>query len=508
MMLRSINFTTGVLGAADTLALTGGAKIYTAGAGDVAMSPSGQMFFVSDNKLFTPNYTAYTGTGANLTCTYIDTVKLTGNFVGLTYAEGETIAAFSGGGCPFYEINPLTAITTNVTKFGTVVSTSDFGTVVSGIGAAKKLISVTPTGTPNQYNVVYDIVVKNYGNMDIKNVQVLDTLSNINGALNVSNVSVTIPVNPNGYTVNPLYTGVGPLATNYNLLSGINTLPNYPIVNNSFTIRISCRLSNIISGVIYYNRAAATATDFNSNALKDMSMNGNNNNNNPDPSANDKPDDFGEDEPTPLLISVTPTGSPCISLTKVLFTQDFGSILGTGLSTTIPAPVVGSGASGGAGTTSYTGSTTVPLPVERYAITNNAKNANTTRFVNLTDHTGGANGAMLVVNADAASTKLYRGSFNYTMCPNQQYSVSFYSAFLGNSNYKTVCDGVGGFKYPKLQINVLDGTTLTTIATLITGDITDSAWQQFGLKFTSPGTYTSIVLELVNAGPWVVAVLN
>ncbi|HYK55897.1 MAG TPA: hypothetical protein VEV15_05420, partial [Flavisolibacter sp.] len=84
-LLRSINFSTGALGAVDTLALTGGAKIYQQGSGDVAISPSGQMFFVVDNKLFTPNYQAYTGTGANLTCTYIDTVKTTGNFVGLTY---------------------------------------------------------------------------------------------------------------------------------------------------------------------------------------------------------------------------------------------------------------------------------------------------------------------------------------------------------------------------------------------------------------------------------------
>ena len=115
-MIRSINFATGVMGNADTMNLTGGARIYQTGSGDVAMSPSGQMFFVVDNKLFTPNYSAYTGTGAYLTCTYIDTVRTSNNFVGLTYAEGETIAAYSGGGCPFEEIIPLTAVNTPIVK--------------------------------------------------------------------------------------------------------------------------------------------------------------------------------------------------------------------------------------------------------------------------------------------------------------------------------------------------------------------------------------------------------
>ncbi|MBK8087267.1 MAG: hypothetical protein IPK31_04560 [Chitinophagaceae bacterium] len=42
--LRSIDFTTRTMGAADNLSLTGGATIYVSGSGDVAMSPSGQMF--------------------------------------------------------------------------------------------------------------------------------------------------------------------------------------------------------------------------------------------------------------------------------------------------------------------------------------------------------------------------------------------------------------------------------------------------------------------------------
>ncbi len=496
-MIRSMDFVTGVIGAPDTLSLTGGAKIYVQGSGDVAMSPSGQMFFVVDNKLFTPNYQSYTGTGANLTCTYIDTVKTTGNFVGLTYADGEAIAAFSGTvagvACPFQEITLLTAANTPITKTaGSVRSASDMATVVSGVGSAKKLVSVTPTGTPNQYDVIYEIVIKNYGNMDVTNLQVADNLGLINGIGNVSNVSVTIPVNPNGYTVNAGYTGLTP---NINLLNGTPSLPNYPVANSSFTIRISCRLSNILSGVVYYNSAIATAIDFNSNNLRDSSTNGDK----ADLNSNDKPDDMGEGQPTPLLISVTAQTPPCSVLSRILYSQDFGT--GTGLSTSIPGATLGSGVSAPINNSDYASSGTAPLATERFTITNNTTTANGTHFISLTDHTGNTDGRMLVVNADAASSVMFRGGFAYALCPKQQYSVSFYASYISNSSYETICNGFGGIRYPKLKIRVKDGVSGLIITEASTADIATTGWQQMGLKFVSPASYSSIVFEIINDAP-------
>jgi Ig-like domain CHU_C associated/Secretion system C-terminal sorting domain len=492
-MLRSINFATGVMGVADTLKLTGGAKIYVSGGGDVAMQPSGQMLFVVDNKLFTPNYKAYTGTGALLTCTYIDTVKTNNSFVGLTYADGKTLAAYSGGGCPFEEIDPLTAVNSAISKNNTpttVYSASDLATVVSGIGASKSLVSATPTGTPLQYDVVYDIVVKNYGNMDVNNVQVSDNLAAINGAGNVSNVAVTIPVNPNGYTVNPLYNGVGI----NNLLNGTPVLPNYPIINSTFTIRVTCRLSNILSGIIYNNQATATATDYNANSLTDLSTNGNT----PDLNGNDKPDDVGENQPTPLLISVVAQTPPCASLNNVLFKQDFGSGA-AGLTLTVPVAVLGTGVGPLFNNIGYTPSTTQPIDVETATVSNNANNANTADFVSLTDHTGG--GRMLIINADAANSVMYKGGFTYTLCANQQYSLLFYAAFVGNPSYKTICDAFGGFKYPKIKMRIRDGFTGLIITEVSTTDITSNTWSQYGLKFVSPASYTSLTFELINDAP-------
>lgn len=487
VFIRSVDFATRTLGGKDFLSFTGGAKVYQYGSGDIAITPSGQMLFVLNNKFFTLDYKSYTGTGINLTSTYIDTVIVpSGNFVGLTYAEGETVAAFSGGGCPFNEINPLTAALTGITKNGgSAYSASDMASVVSGIGAAKNLVSVTPTGTPNQYTVVYDVFIKNYGNMDVTNVQVTDDLKAINGNANVTFVSANFVSNPAGMVLNPSYDG----KTNINLLNGSGTLPNFPVANNNFTIRITCTLSNIMPGTVYNNSATASAIDFNSNLLTDVSTNGTR----PDLNSNDKPDDAGENQPTPLLIAVAATTTPCVTLGQVIYRQNFGS--GTGRVTPFPM------ATGGTvlPTSTYTGTTSAPVPVENYTISNNANNGDAAKWLSMTDHTGGANGRMLLINADAQANVMYR-DLVATACANQQYSLTFYGAFIGNSSYQTICDGFGGFKYPKVMLRVRDAVSSAIIAQFTTADITSTSWQQYGMKFVMPSGFASVYIELVNAG--------
>lgn len=491
-LLRSINFATGVLGAADTLALTGGAKIYQQGSGDVAMSPSGQMFFVVDNKLFTPSYQSYTGTGANLTCTYIDTVKTTNNFVGLTYAEGETIAAYSGGTCPFEEIALLTAANNPITKSPAAFSAADMATVISGIGAAKRLVSYTNTGV-NQYDVVYDILIKNYGNTDVTNVQVVDSLRSINGVGNFTLQSVAfVGTPPAGIALNPLYNGAATVLPNANLLTGTGTLPNYPTSSNSFTIRVTVRLNNIVTGTVYKNSAIAKGVGFNSVALRDSSTNGNN----PDLNSNDKPDNVGEGQPTPFLISVVSQTDPCTSLSRVLYSQTFGT--GTTLTTTIPVATLPVGKLG-AGNSGYTGTTTAPVATDRYTISNNPANADAPHWLSMNDHTGNTNGRMLLVNADASGTVFYRDTVS-PVCPNQQYSFFFYAAFVGNASYQTLCNGFGGFKYPKLQMQIRDVATGAIITSATTGDITSTTWNQYGLKFIMPTGFSNIIFEIINIG--------
>ncbi|MEZ5029062.1 MAG: hypothetical protein R2765_09785 [Ferruginibacter sp.] len=331
--LRKVDFSTGTIGIPDTLDLTGGKQLWNVGTGDITLTPSGQMYFVFDNKLFTPDYGSAGGPTGHIKCTYIDTIRRpagASGLPGLTYGDGDLIASYSPG-CRYGNINPVTGDTGIVTYSGYAagkgVSSYDLAAISSGVGAAKKLISVTPTGTPNQYDVVYDIFTRNYGNVPLTNVQLTDDLKTINGVTNVSNVSASLTSNPAGVALNPLYNGT----TNINLLAPSQSLPCYPVSDNNFTIRITCRLSNILPGVIYYNSAIATANGFNNVALRDSSTNGSS----PDLNQNDKPDDYGEGEPTPFLITITPTIPPCSVLSQVMYSQNFGS--GAGMSASLPA---------------------------------------------------------------------------------------------------------------------------------------------------------------------------
>jgi len=490
--LRQVNFTTGVVGIPDTLDLTGGKQLWNVGTGDITLTPSGQMYFIFNNKLFTPDYGSAGGPTKHIKCTYIDTVKLPAGktgLPGLAFGSGDLIASYSPGtGCVFKRIDPITGDTASINytyAAGKGIYATDMTQINSGIGPSKKLISVTPTGTPGQYDVVYDVYTRNYGNVPLTNVQVKDSLGAINGNANVSNVTAVLTSNPAGVALNPGYNGT----TNINLLAAGQGLVCYPVANNNFTIRISCRLSNLLNGVVYNNSAIASANGYKNVALRDSSTNGSN----PDLNQNDKTDDLGEGQPTPLIIILTPTTPPCATLDTTLYNQDFGS--GAGLFNTIPPSVAVPSAS-----STYIGTATAPLPVNRFTVTNNSSLGDASNWISLTDHTGGANGRMLVVNADASANIMYRDTLPVS-CPGQQYSVSFWAAFIGNAAYKTVCDGLGGFKYPMILVRIRDLATGLVITQYTTDTIKLTSWQQHGMKWVMPAGYTNVILELLNAGP-------
>lgn len=491
-MLRQVNFSTGAIGVPDTLDLTGGVSLWNVGTGDITLSPSGQMYFVFNNKLFTPDYGSAGGPTKHIKCTYIDTVRLPSGktgLPGLAFGSGDLIASYSpGSGCVFKRIDPVTGDTAsiNYTYLASKgIYSTDMTQINSGIGPSKKLISATYTGTPGQYDVIYEVYTRNYGNVPLTNVQVTDNLTQINGASNLSNVSATLTNNPAGVALNPGFNG----NSDINLLAAGQSLPCYPVANNNFTIRISCRLSNLLNGVVYNNSAIATASGFKSVALRDSSTNGSN----PDLNQNDKTDDAGEGQPTPLVILLNPTTPPCSVLDTTLYFQDFGT--GTGLNSSIPPSAAVPSAS-----STYTGTATAPLPVNRYTVTNNANNGDASNWLSLTDHTGNANGRMLLVNADASANIMYRDTVPVG-CGNQQYSVSFWAAFVGNSSYQTICDGLGGFKYPRVLLRIRDRVTGLVITQYTTDTIKLTSWQQHGMKWVMPSGYTDVIIELLNAAP-------
>ncbi|HNG62146.1 MAG TPA: T9SS type A sorting domain-containing protein [Ferruginibacter sp.] len=491
-MLRQVNFTTGTIGIPDTLDLTGGKQLWNVGTGDITLTPSGQMYFIFNNKLFTPDYGSAGGPTKHIKCTYIDTVRLPAGktgLPGLAFGSGDLIASYTPGtGCVFKRIDPVTGDTASITytyPANKGIYATDMTQINSGVGASKKLISVTPTGTPNQYDVIYDIYVRNYGNVAITNLQLTDDLKTINGVGNLSNVSATLTSNPAGVALNPGYNG----NTNINLLAAGQTLPVFPVANNNFTVRIQCRLSSILSGVVYNNSAIVTGNGFKNIALRDSSTNGSN----PDLNQNDKPDDLGEGQPTPFVIIITPITPPCATLDTTLYNQDFGA--GVGLVNNIPPSVAVPSAS-----STYIGTAAAPLPVNRFTVTNNAALGDASNWISLADHTGNLNGRMLVVNADAAANVVYRDTLPVS-CPGQQYSVSFWAAFIGNASYQTVCDGLGGFKFPQLLVRIRDRVTGLVITQYTTDTIKLTSWQLHGMKWVMPAGYSNVILELLNAGP-------
>ncbi len=495
--LRPIDFAAGIYNTADTLDFQPGAgnigdTIFVPGNGDITMMPSGQMYYNFDNKLYTPDYSSYGGGTHHIKSTYIDSTRLPtgmGSLVGLAYSNGDLIAAYSpisGGSCTYRKLDPVTGDTAfiNYTYAASKgVRAVDMTQINSGVGASKRLVSITATGSPNQYDVVYDVYVKNYGGIPITSIQVRDSLSAINGVGNVSNVTAVFTNNPAGLTLNTGFNGTG---ANTALLNAGQTLPNYPTTMNNFTIRISCRMSGINPGIIYNNSAIVTGNGFNLAPLRDTSTNGSN----PDLNTNDKPDDFGESQPTPFIVVLTPTVPPCSVLNTILYTQDFGT--GVGISNAFPALPTAS--------TTYFGTTTVPLANNRYAVADSSNRGNASDWVKLRDHTGNAAGRMMIVNADAPANYFYRDTLN-VLCPGQQYSFSFWASFLGNSTYSSLCSAFGGFKFPKVKCRVRDATTGLVITEASTSDITVTSWNQYGIKWVMPAGYTAVIFELINDAP-------
>jgi hypothetical protein len=494
--LRRLDFVSGVIGAADTLDLVAGAggigdTLYNVGSGDITLTPGGQMYFVFDNKLYTPDYGSYGNPTRHLKCTYIDTVRRPAgatNLVGLGFSDGDLIASYSPG-CLYRKINPVTGDTAALTyTYGTGrgVRSTDMSQINSGIGAAKRLVSLTPTGTAGQYDVVYDVYVKNYGNVPVTALQITDNLGLINGNANVSNANLTMMTvpSPPGIMLNPAFNGVA--QTNMLAPSSGRMLPNYPVDSSSFTIRVSCRLSNIQNGIVYNNQVVVTGNGFNNVALRDSSTNGNS----PDLNTNDKPDDFGESQPTPFIVTLTPSVPPCATLSQVLYNQDFGT--GVGMSNTLPPVPTAS--------TTYGGATVPPLNINRFAITDSAQRGDFANWIYQRDRTGNPNGRMMVVNADAPAGVFYRDTLS-SLCPGQQYSFSFWSIFIGNPNQSIVCDALGGTVYSRVKCRVRDRATGLIITEASTPDISSRNWSQQGIKWIMPAGYSNVIFELINDAP-------
>lgn len=464
---------------------------------DFVITPGGQFLMIQNNQYFSVNYLDY-GTSTPLKATLVRSygASLNGDLgpgfgsqiIALAYSQGKLIGGRSAtcGASPANNFNYTSDIVTgNIVPIPQTQTDqfrmADLTSVSSSIGSSKRLAFANPVSA-TVYDLAYEIKVKNLGDWDITSLQLTDDLKLIHpsGASAISNVSVQVVSNPAGIALNPAYNGT----TNINLIAASQTLPNFPVANDSLVVRVLFRLTGVVPGTIYYNNATATGQGFGAVNLMDVSTDGSV----PDLDLNGNADDAGEAQPTPFMVPLTSNFLPCSTFSTLLYNQAFGT------TATATIPTVG----GVAPVTQYTGSTTFPLGLDNFTVIGNPNTANGTYWNNLADHTT-ATGSMLVVNAGANSNVVYSFTVN-GLTAGTQYSLSLFVANISNAAQSSSCSSLGGFTNPRLIFRVKDQATGVVLTSLSSGDIISSAWKEYGIGFTQPAGYPNILIEIVNDG--------
>lgn len=269
------------------------------GDGDIVNLPNGRVFAVlstSPSRLY--ELVNLDGPG-NATAVYLTSIPR--NCYGIAYLDGNLLmAGFDGGGCYSYiwDINSNTLGTE--TPFPLGKGSVDLTHLNLGIGAAQELIGEARVNA-NTSDLIYKVYLKNKGNCDLANVQLQSRLADVFGPGNVVNVQARFSTNPAGLTLNPAFDGI----TDVNLLSPGQILPNYPTENDSLSIIVTVRATNLVIDHQYLSSVIATGQV--GAASNMLSVTDNSNNGNAakiDPDRNGVSDDAAEGIPTPYIFNV------------------------------------------------------------------------------------------------------------------------------------------------------------------------------------------------------------
>ncbi len=190
------------------------------------------------------------------------------------------------------------------------------------IGLAKALKSSHNNGD-GTFTVAYTLTVVNYGDVELRNLQVTDDLSaTFSGASNFSVASVTSPA----FSVNAGYTGSLP---NINLLAGTDTLA----VGAQGTIILTVVVTPGTNPGPYNNLATATAVSPAGTQVQDVSQNGLN----PDPDGDGNPTNNTAETPVQFperpvigiaktVSSVVNNGNGTHTVTYLLTVENLGDV--------------------------------------------------------------------------------------------------------------------------------------------------------------------------------------
>lgn len=314
------------------------AQLGSATYGDLVVAPDNTMYMTIGKKIIhIPNYQSITGT-ALIPSVEIGNILPAGvgfNFTtqgpgtyGLSwdYSNNNIMvisSRSSDGSDGSYNVNPATgalvgSFRVNCLATPTSANFADLTSVLSSVGAAKELTSVQWLGYNNRYRLTYRLRAENIGTSILKNFQATENLAAAFPALAISNVTVSFVSNPANLQLNAGYTGTG---TN-TLFSGTRTLygalyngadlnggaGNVTAGSNFAVVDIAFDVAGVATNgtTTYNNTATATGTAFDNTTVTDNSDNGTAVESG---TANQKADDAGEGDPTPIRFGSTVSGT-------------------------------------------------------------------------------------------------------------------------------------------------------------------------------------------------------
>jgi hypothetical protein len=267
--------------------------------GDMVYMPNGRIFMTFGNtpsKLY--ELINYDGTGAATAVFLADIPK---PCYSIGYVDGNLIVGGSNGSSCYYYIWDINSNSLGAEKaFPLGKTTADITHMNVGVGVSEELIGGVIINT-NTADIIYEVVVKNKGNIDLANAQISNNLIRTFGAGNISNVQAIFYSNAAGLTLNPSFNG----DTDTLLLLPGQTINNYPVTTDSIIIRIQLRATNLTPHQTYYNTTIATGevgAGVNYLAVRDSSNNGTAAY--MDIDYNGVSDDAGEGFPTPFNYTV------------------------------------------------------------------------------------------------------------------------------------------------------------------------------------------------------------
>lgn len=315
------------------------AQLGSATYGDLVVAPDNTMYMTIGKKIIRiPNYASITGT-ALIPSVEVGNILPTGvgfNFTtqgpgtyGLSWDfNNSNIMVISSrttdGSDGSYNVNPATgalsgSFRVNCLATPTSANFADLTEVLSSVGVAKSLSSVTWLGYNNRYRLVYRVRIENIGTSILKAAQAVENLSTaFPGPVVISNVSTAFVNNPASLVLNAGYNGT----TTTTLLDGTKTLygalynganlngggGNITAGSNFATIDITFDVQGVATNgtTTYNNTATGTGTAFDNTTVTDNSDNGTAVETG---TANFKADDAGEGDPTPIRFGSTVSGT-------------------------------------------------------------------------------------------------------------------------------------------------------------------------------------------------------